>query len=185
MTHQNTPAARRPGRASALHAHAVLAAVVLAAALLVTGCASTPVRMSQASDTEEANRALVARAFEGWARGEVNFFDLLTDDVRWTIAGRSRFSRTYEGKRAFTDETVTPFTSRLASPIVPTVRALYADGDVVVAVWDGAATAADGEPYRNSYSWAMTLRDGRITEVTAFLDLQAYEAVIDRVPAAR
>ena len=132
---------------------------------------------------EAQNKELIRQAFEQWASGNGNFFDLLTDDVQWTITGSSPLSKTYTGKQQFLNETATPLTSRLATPIVPKIRGLYADGDVVVALWDGTATAKDGKPYRNTYSWTMTLKNGRITHVVAFLDLMAYMDVLKRIPA--
>lgn len=138
---------------------------------------------AQTTDTASQNKRIIKQAFDRWASGSGNFFDLLTDDVRWTITGSSRFSKTYTGKKQFIDQTVTPLTARLASPIKPTLRNLYADRDVVVAIWDGQTTAKDGKPYRNTYSWAMTLKDGRIHTVTAFLDLIMYEDVFNRIPA--
>ena len=131
---------------------------------------------------ETRNKKLIQQAFDQWARGSGNFFDLLTDDVRWTITGSSPYAKTYVGKQQFIDQSVTPLSVRLAKPIVPTVRNLYADGNVVVAIWDGATTAKDGKPYRTTYSWVMTLSDGRITQVIAFLDLAAYMDVLKRVP---
>lgn len=52
----------------------------------------------------------------------------------------------------------------------PPFRGIYAEGDVVIALFDGAATALDGKPYRNTYAWFMQMRDGRIVRVTAFFD---------------
>lgn len=48
--------------------------------------------------------------------------------------------------------------------------------------WDGATAARDGKNYRNSYVWIMRLRSGKAVEVTAFLDLAAYQEVLRRVP---
>ena len=59
-----------------------------------------------------------------------------------------------------------------------------AEGDTVVVRWDGTGTAVDGAPYRNDYVWIFELRDGRATRVEAFLDLAAYQAVIDRISLA-
>ena len=58
---------------------------------------------------------------------------------------------------------------------------MYADGDVVVALWDGTATTKDGQPYRNTYCWIMTLKNGRITHVVAFLDLIKYTNVLNGI----
>jgi uncharacterized protein len=48
---------------------------------------------------------------------------------------------------------INPFNARLSKPLVPTVRGLYAAGDMVIALFDGEGTARDGRPYRNTYSW--------------------------------
>lgn len=124
---------------------------------------------------EAQNKRLIQQAFKG------NIFDLLTDDVQWTITGSSPLSKTYTPKQRFIDETVTPLTSRLATPLVPKIRKVYADGDDVIVLWDGTATARDNRPYRNTYCWIMTLKNGRITRVVAFLDLIAYTDVLNRI----
>ena len=154
----------------------------LAAALLVAGPAFA---YAQIPKPETRNKQLIRQAFARWADGSGNFFDLLAEDVQWTITGSSAYSKTYTSKKQFLDEAATPLNVRLANPIVPTVRNLYADGDVVVAIWDGAPTATDGQPYRNTYSWAMTLKNGRITHVTAFLDLIPYLEIFRRIPNPR
>ena len=159
----------------------------LTAALLVIVCLclQAPASAQSSASREAQNKKLIQLAFDQWADGRGNFFDLLADDVQWTIAGSSPYSKTYTGKRQFLDQAAKPLTVRLASPIVPKVRNLYADGNVVVALWEGAATAKDGKPYRNTYNWVMTLQNGRITQVLAFLDMVAYEEVINRIPAGK
>ena len=64
---------------------------------------------------------------------------------------------------------ITPFNARLSSRLVPAVRGIYAD-DMVIALVDGAGTARDGKPYRNTYSWYMQMRDGEIVDVVACFD---------------
>ena len=71
------------------------------------------------------------------------------------------------------DNAVRPINARLATPIVPEVQHVVAQGDAVVVVWHGAATAVDGSPYANRYAWHMTLDSGRIVSVVAFLDTWA------------
>jgi ketosteroid isomerase-like protein len=106
--------------------------------------------------------------------------------VVWTIAGSGPSAGVYRGRQDFLDRAVAPFRARLAAPLVPTVLGVWADGDQVIARWDGRATAGDGRPYRNSYVWLFTMRGGRAAAVTAFLDLPAYDAVLARVrPAPR
>lgn len=142
-----------------------------------------PASAQSPASRETSNKQLIQAAFDHWAAGTGNFFDLLAGDVQWTITGSSAYSKTYPNKQQFLDQAATPLTIRLATPLVPKVSQLYADGDVVVAVWEGTATAKDGQPYRNTYCWVMTLKNGRITHVTAFLDLIPYLDVLRRIPA--
>jgi ketosteroid isomerase-like protein len=130
------------------------------------------------------NLEIVRAAFEAWAAGGTSFFDdVLSPDVRWTIRGSGQAARTYVGRESFVQEAAAPLTARLAGPIKPAVRHLLADGNLVVAVFDGSAVARDGKPYRNSFVWIFRMKEGKATEVEAFLDLERYNEVLRRVPA--
>jgi uncharacterized protein len=121
-------------------------------------------------DREQANKDLVKAAFDDWAAGTGGPFALLADDATWTIVGNSPVSRAFASKQEFIDVVIEPFNARLSTPLVPSLRGLFAEGDWVIALFDGAATAADGRPYRNTYTWYMRLRDGAVVEVIAFFD---------------
>ena len=55
------------------------------------------------------NKKLVQDAFAAWARGEGNaVFNLLADDVHWTVIGSTPVSRTYFSKREFVEGAVKP-----------------------------------------------------------------------------
>jgi uncharacterized protein len=56
----------------------------------------------------------------------------------------------------------------MAAPLIPNVRGVYADGDTVVILFDAAATAKDGRPYRNTYTWYFRMRNAKAIEVIAF-----------------
>jgi uncharacterized protein len=133
----------------------------------------------------EHNRALVREHFERAARDGTlsstgNFYDILAEDVEWTIEGAT--SRTYTSREEFLVDGANPVLLRLATPTHPTVRGLHADGDTVVVRWDGTATALDGVPYANRFCWIFTLRDDRATRVSAFLDTAPIDELIARVP---
>jgi len=137
------------------------------AALLLSASFCLP---AWASDNTAANQALIQKAFDDWRAGQGGIFQLLADDAVWVVAGSSPYSGTYPTREAFMEDAVKPITDKLATPIVPTVRQIVAQGSYVVVHWDGQATAKDGSRYENSYSWHMQLENGRITRVTAFLD---------------
>ncbi|WP_072958388.1 nuclear transport factor 2 family protein [Chryseobacterium arachidis] len=120
--------------------------------------------------TELSNKEIITKAFEKWHNGDGNFFDLLNDDMQWEITGSTPYSKTYTSKQQFLDEVIIPLNKKLKVKIKPTVRNIFADNDMVIALWDGEATALDDKPYRSSYSWYMKMKNGKITHVIAFLD---------------
>src|SRR5690348_555503 len=133
------------------------------------------------TDVQEKNRRAVQTAFDNWRRGAGTVFDLLASDVKWTDTSTSTVSGIFHSRRDFMDQVVTPFNSRLKTPLVPTLRGLYADGDTVIALWDGAAIARDGKSYENTYSWYLKMRDGKIVNVVAVYDSAAFDDLWKRI----
>jgi|SRR5215213_4450944 len=145
---------------------------------LLTATATTVVAQA---DIEEKNRRIVQTAFDNWRRSSGSVFDLLASDAKWTIVGRSVAAGTYQNRRDFMDQVIVPFNARLSTPLVPTVRNIYADGDTVIVLWDGAAMAKDGRSYENTYSFFLKMRDGKIVSATAMYDPIAFDDLWKRV----
>jgi ketosteroid isomerase-like protein len=136
------------------------------------------------SEAEAQNKAAVQSSFDAWRSGAGSPFDLLTPDARWTIEGRSIVSKTYPTKEDFMREVIRPFNARMRSPLKPTIRGLYADGDTVVAFFDARGVARDGQPYVNTYAWFLDMRDGRIIRASAFFDAIEFDELWARVAPA-
>ncbi len=136
-------------------------------------------------DVEARNKQAVQAGFDAWRNGTGNIFDLLAPDAQWTIVGNSPVSRTFTSRQDFLDTVITPFNARLSSRLMPTVRGVYADGDMVIVLWDGEGTARDGKPYKNTYSWYMHMQDGQIVAVIAFFDTIEFTDLWTRVEPAR
>jgi ketosteroid isomerase-like protein len=134
---------------------------------------------------EARNRTLVERAFSAWKNGSGSPYDLLADDVSWTIVGRSDASRTYPSREAFMSEVIRPFNARMREGLRPTIRNLYVEGDSVVIFFDAAGVATDGETYANTYAWFWEMRDGRVVRAHAFFDSIAFNELWRRVPATK
>lgn len=116
------------------------------------------------------NKEAVRHAFEKWTEGTGSPFDLLTPEAKWTIVGNAPVSGTYTSRQEFLDVVINPFNARMQQRLIPKVRAIYSDGDMVIALFDAEAVARDGKPYRNTYTWYMRMDDGKIVEVIAFFD---------------
>ena len=149
------------------------AGAALAAALPAAAQANTP-----ASEAAVRNEAVVKGAFEAWEEGG-NVFDILAPDVVWTIHGSGTVADTYHGVEDFTQRASLPLVSRLAGPLVPQVHDIWAAGDTVIIRFDASSTTTGGNPYSNQFVWIFGLEDGVVTEAEAFLDLVAYQEVVD------
>jgi ketosteroid isomerase-like protein len=127
------------------------------------------------------NKALVQASFDRWRAGTGSPFELLVPEADWTIVGSSPLSKTYANRQAFLDEVIQPFNARMATPLVPTVRGIYADGDMVIALFDAAATTKDGLPYRNTYTWYFRMKDAKVVSAIAFFDTREFDEFWNRV----
>ena len=135
--------------------------------------------MASPGETAE-NKALVKASFDRWRAGTGSPFDLLTPDAEWTIVGSSPLSKTYT-RQAFLDEVIHPFNARMATPLVPTVRGLYGDGDMVIILFDAAATTKDKLPYHNTYTWYFRMKDRLVVSAIAFFDTREFDEFWNRV----
>ena len=127
------------------------------------------------------NKKLIQQGYDNWANGTGSFFDLLAEDVLWTITGSTPLSKTYTSKKQFMNEVIIPLDDRLSKKIIPKVIGLYADADMVTAIWSGKATATDGKPYNATYCWNIQVKNGKIVNVMAFLDGIEFADIMNRI----
>jgi uncharacterized protein len=102
----------------------------------------------------EANRAAIQAVFEAWQAGRGALPDVGPFGARFARGERFRPVR---------------------------VRSVLADGDTVVAIWDGRGVANDGKPYENSYAFILRMRDGEVVDGTAFFDSISFNDLWTRV----
>jgi ketosteroid isomerase-like protein len=155
-------------------------AIVIAAGAITVPISYTAESIPMNTST---NKEAVRQSFEAWAAGTGSPFDLLRDDAPWTIVGRSVAAGTYPSREAFMREVIRPFNARMREHLKPTIRHIYADGDTVIVLFDAKGIARDGVSYENTYTWYMTMRDGRITEAVAFFDSITFNELWKRVSA--
>jgi uncharacterized protein len=137
--------------------------------------------MTDAAITQQRNKAAVLDRFAAWANGTGSPFELLADGATWTITGRSAASKTYGDREAFLREVIRPFNARMQAPLKPEVHNVYADGDTVVIFFDAGAVARDGKPYKNTYTWYLDMRDGKVVKATAMFDSIEFNDLWSRV----
>ena len=124
-------------------------------------------------------RARMESIFAALAQGDTRpFMDALADDVRWEVTGESRWSRTYEGKRSVIADFLGPVMEQFATRYRNSARRMTTEGDRVVVECRGEVTTKSGKPYNNEYCWVFRLEEGRIREVTEYMDTQLAESAL-------
>lgn len=132
-------------------------------------------------DAESRNKAAILASFDAWRDGTGSPFDRLSPSAKWTIVGNSPVSKTYQNRQEFMEAVIAPFNARLSRRLIPAMRGLFADGDMVIALFDAEAIARDGKPYKNTYTWYMRMREEKIVEVIAFFDTIEFTGLWTRV----
>ena len=116
----------------------------------------------------------VTRLFERWEHGDMkNFFDAVSDDVRWTVSGHTPLSGVYTSKAEYFEKCYRPLMSRLNGTTRCQVRRIMAEGDTVVVQWRGETPTHSGQPYAQEYCWVIRVDGEMITEVHGYFDTAA------------
>ena len=130
------------------------------------------------------NKQLVQRVFAELASGNGQpFMDALANDARWTVIGSSPWSRTYEGKRAITNELMRPLFRQFAGEYKARAIRIVAEDDVVVVEARGEVTTKSGKPYNQAYCYVFRLAGGEVQELTEYLDTDLVNQVLDPPPS--
>ncbi len=123
--------------------------------------------------TAQSNRQLLQHIFSELAAGNSRpFVDAMADDFRWIIAGRSRWSRTFEGKQAVIGQLFAMLRATLADRVRTLPLRFIADGDVVAVEARGRNVTRAGQPYENHYCMLYTVREGKLREVVEYMDTE-------------
>jgi len=121
----------------------------------------------------EENKRLMEQVFAELAGGNSQaLVEVMADDVEWHVTGTTKFSRTYRGKQTLINELVGPLFSLLADRFVWVAQRILADGDYVVVECQGKSTTKTGRSYNNKYCLVCRMGDGKIKEVTEYMDTQ-------------
>ncbi|MDH5290908.1 MAG: nuclear transport factor 2 family protein [Acidimicrobiia bacterium] len=117
----------------------------------------------------ENNKEAVRRIFQGKA----NMFDFFAEDVRWTIPGSTRYSRTYDGIRDLLEGQFGPLSKQMATTGPYEMVDLIAEDDFVVAQLNSTGnTTISGASYNNRHCMVIRFEAGLIVEVTQYCDTE-------------
>jgi ketosteroid isomerase-like protein len=125
------------------------------------------------------NKQLLQSIFAELAKGNSKpFVENMDDDFRWIVTGQTRWSGTYAGKQSVLTELFAALRSRIAGNITTTAHRFIAEGDFVVVEARGSNTTKAGTAYNNTYCFVFRVRDGKLQEVTEYLDTELVTSVL-------
>jgi uncharacterized protein len=137
------------------------------------------------------NKQLMQYIYSALAKGDSKpFVEALAEDVRWTMMGTTKWSRTYHGKQAVLADLLAPLRAQFAGRYTASASRFIAEGDLVVAEVRGQVTTKAGRPYNNAYCFIFRIADGKVKEMTEYLDTELVSAALadpvrPHAPAAR
>jgi len=119
------------------------------------------------------NKQLMQRICSELSKGNGKpFVESLADDFCWTVTGSTKWSGTYRGKQAVLTELMGPLFSQFADQYTNTAHRFIAEDDYVVVECRGRVTTKAGIPYNNTYCWVCRIADGKLQELTEYLDTE-------------
>lgn len=124
------------------------------------------------SSTQAAhNKQIMQAVFAELAKGNTEpFRKLYADDVRFKVTGTTRWSKTYEGRKAVREQLFGPLFELLAGEPRYTASRFIAEDDLVVVEFQGHMTTKAGKPYNNTYCQIFRLANDKLVEVTEYCD---------------
>jgi ketosteroid isomerase-like protein len=125
------------------------------------------------------NKKLMQQIFAALAEGDrAPFREAMADDFRWVIAGETDWSGVYEGREAVINDLLNPIMAQFATRYTNKAKRFIAEDDHVVVECQGSVTTKRGEPYNNSYCLIYRIENGKLKEVTEYMDTKL---AIDRL----
>jgi ketosteroid isomerase-like protein len=117
------------------------------------------------------NKRLMQEIFAELAKGNSDaLVNALADDVAWHVTGTTKFSRIYRGKASLLNDLLLPLFSQFEDQYKNFADRFIADGEYVAVECRGEATTKSGLPYNNKYCFIFRIENGKIKEVTEYMD---------------
>ena len=135
--------------------------------------------------TAEDNKSLLQDAFLRLAEGDGRgLIDLMADEFTWEITGTTAWSRAYRGRETVRRDLFGPLFAQFAGRYRNRATRFVAEGDVVVVECRGEVTTQRGDSYDNTYCYVCRFVEGRLVELTEYLDTALVERVLLPPPSA-
>src|SRR5581483_7160554 len=119
------------------------------------------------------NKALIQNMFAELSKGNPQaFLDNMADNVKFTIIGTTKFSGTFVGKQDIISKVLQPLGSQLDDGLTITPENFIAEGDYVAMQAHGNSKTKSGGTYNNTYCQIFRIANGKVQEMTEYLDTE-------------
>jgi uncharacterized protein len=127
------------------------------------------------------NKQFISNMFAELSKGNGDaFLNAMADDVRFTIIGTSKYSGTFNGKQELINKLLVPLNAQVEGGMTITPDNLIADGDFVAMQARGKALSKNGRRYDNTYCHVFRFANGKVQEVTEYLDTELVTAAFGK-----
>ena len=127
------------------------------------------------------NKEMIRTMFAELGKGNADaFLGAMSDDVKFTLIGNTKFSGAFNGKQEFIAKVLAPLGAALDGGLVITPDNLIADGEFVAMQSRGKSTAKNGKSYNNTYCHVFRITNGKIREITEYLDTELVTSVFGK-----
>jgi uncharacterized protein len=125
------------------------------------------------------NKEVVRKMRE--AKGIDAILATMSDDVRWTLIGTTKFSGALNGKQEIVEKLFKPIFAQLETPGNNVIDNIIAEGDYVVVQQRGTGRRTkSGKDYNNTYCIVYKVGDGEIKEITEYCDTELVTSAFGR-----
>lgn len=132
------------------------------------------------------NKRLMQSIFAELATGNGKpFVAAMADDFSWILTGTTEWSRAYRGKQTVMTELMGPLFGQFADVYTNRAERIIAEDDLVVVECRGRATTKAGKPYNNAYCYVIRMADGKMRELTEYMDTALVEDVLQAPEIAK
>ncbi|MDP3736857.1 MAG: nuclear transport factor 2 family protein [Hyphomonadaceae bacterium] len=123
------------------------------------------------------NKDIITAIFAETAKGNGRpYVEALADDAVWIARGANSWSGVYRGKTAILEDIFGRLREKLDGRNTCVPSRIHADGDFVIVEAKGQNQLKDGQRYDNEYCFVIRMRDGKMIEITEYLDTELVSA---------
>jgi ketosteroid isomerase-like protein len=115
------------------------------------------------------------------AKGIDAMLATMSDDIRWTLIGTTKFSGALNGKQEIVEKLFKPLFAQLETPGSNVIDNIIAEGEYVVVQQHGTGRRTKaGKDYNNTYCMVYKIADGKIKEITEYCDTELITSAFGR-----